>query len=518
MVYIIRVRNLALLGGSGTLGSAVITELLSRKEPFFLSALLLPSDWNKPSIRALAKHYNLKLQPPKIARSEFQIIEVPGLRIVWGDARNREAIRAVISGADWVVNAMALISPAADTQPDLARQVNDEAVQTVIDIICEEPNGAERVGYIHAGSVAQTGSRPPGHHLGRVGDPMNPSLFDHYALTKIEGERRVMESPLQKWVSLRISFIMPTTSSAFFKLFDPIMFHMPPDTRMESVTDRDAAFAVVQCMEQPPESSFWRRAYNIGGGPDMRSVAIEYLEDVFSQLGLDWKRCTKRNWYALKNFHLQFYADSKIANDYLSFWRDDLDTLRDSLRKSLKWHHRLFRWLNLHFSPFRTLSHFFTSRALGNLAETHPNSPRYWYLQNMETRIQAFFESRDKYESIGDWDDTPVINIDHNHPVQLFQHGVLEHKPVYFTDEVITAAIFRGGFCEVPVAPVQAHEAINWICAFGHSFTLKLNTVLHGGHWCPECTRSDNQDLRAQVDRFFGQAWYAALGKGDSIL
>lgn len=507
-------KKIAFFGASGTMGRAALSALLSERKAFALSLLLLPTDWKKREIRLVAKRFGLKLRAPRISQEEFQITEAPGLRIVWGYAQNKSAVEAVIAGADWVLNTMALISPAADTQPQLAREVNDEAVQTIIDAICREPDGATRIGYIHTGSVAQTGNRPPGFHIGRVGDPMNPSLFDNYAVTKIDGERRVMESPLQKWVSLRMSFIMPTNQAELLRLFDPIMFHMPPDTRMESVTDRDAGFALVRCMDQPANSTFWRNAYNIGGGPGMRSVAIDYLDDVFSQLGLNWKKCTDRNWYALQNFHLQFYEDSKIANDYLNFWRDDLGSFRKSLSDSMKWYVRVFAWLNKTSYFFEKVSNFITHYFLNRLSEGHVNSPRYWYLNDVDERIQAFFGGKEAYEAIREWDE-PAVNTDHDFPAQRFTHGLREGQSQYSAKEVHSAARFRGGHCEVPKnsSTVSRFTPITWTCAFGHTFVLKVNTVFHGGHWCPECTRTWNGDERAKIDRFFGQAWYAATRK-----
>lgn len=504
--------KIAFFGASGTMGRAALSVLLAERKALTLSLLLLPADWKKREIRTLAKRFGLKLRAPRISQDEFATTEVPGLRIVWGYAQNKNAVRATIAGSDWVLNTMALISPAADTQPLLAREVNDDAVQTIIDAICDEPDGAKRIGYVHTGSVAQTGNRPPGFHLGRIGDPMNPSVFDNYAVTKIDGERRVMESPLKKWVSLRMSFIMPTDQGELLRLFGPIVFHMPPDTRIESITDRDAGFALVQCMNQESDSSFWRRAYNIGGGPGMRSVAIEYLDDVFSQLGLDWMRCTARNWYAVQNFHLQFYADSAVANEYLNFWRDDLKSFRESLAASMKWYVKVFTWLNKNFSPFRDLSHSITHRLLKRLAEKHPNSPRYWYLHGNQERLQAFFGNKTVYENIAGWHDPPV-NTDHDLPATLFQHGLTPGRSHYLAEEVKAAANFRGGHCEVPSQSVSTFTPITWTCAFGHTFVLKVNTVFHGGHWCPECTRAWNGNLRAKIDQFFGQAWHAATGK-----
>jgi len=48
----------------------------------------------------------------------------------------------------------------------------------------------------------------PPIHWGRVGDPIKPSIFDYYAVSKIASERLVIESRLEYWVSLRQTGIM----------------------------------------------------------------------------------------------------------------------------------------------------------------------------------------------------------------------------------------------------------------------------------------------------------------------
>jgi hypothetical protein len=48
---------------------------------------------------------------------------------------------------------------------------------------------------------------------------------------------------------------------------------------------------------------------------------------------------------------------------------------------------------------------------------------------------------------------------------------------------------------------------VAWVCAFGHEFAARPNTVLKGGHWCPECTPPDWDYKRiAARNPFFKQA------------
>ena len=36
----------------------------------------------------------------------------------------------------------------------------------------------------------------------------------------------------------------------------------------------------------------------------------------------------------------------------------------------------------------------------------------------------------------------------------------------------------------------SVYKPLVWKCAFGHTFKATPNTVLRGGHWCPECMPS----------------------------
>ena len=174
-------------------------------------------------------------------------------------------------------------------------------------------------------TVAATGDRPPPIHWGRVGDPLKPSIFDFYAVTKIAGERIVLESHIQHWAVLRMTFIMPTRFEALLRLRDPIMFHMPIQAFMENISSSDAGYGMANVLDIPDDSDFWRRVYNMGGGPGMRITAAEYQNLAVQLLGLSGiQAVSERKWFALRNFHMQFYFDSGLTNSYLHYWREDM--------------------------------------------------------------------------------------------------------------------------------------------------------------------------------------------------
>lgn len=492
------------------MGFEAFKELWRRRAEFDISILVLPSERRAGKFRRFEAAVGMA-ETPAAAASETVVTEGLGLRIVWGDATDPVATAATVEGADAVLNTMAYISPQADYRPELARAVNRDAVALILQAIKGEPDGRERIRYLHTGSVAQTGNRPVGIHMGRVGDPMKPSVYDYYALTKIAGERLVLESDLKLWASLRMTFIMPTNFKELFALLDPISFHMPLDARMENITARDAGRGLVNALDLPAESDFWRRAYNMGGGQEMRTTAYQYLADNYRNLGVRWEASAERNWFALRNFHMQYYEDSAVTNDYLNYQRDTLQTHRQAIEGSMPLHMRLLGFLADRLPAVRRMAERRAHAMLSELAKEHRNSPLYWYRQRNEARITAFFGGFDAFEAIPGWGvDMPDLRPDA--PWRRLDHGYDETKPLLELADLVEAAAFRGGSCLEHEWEGDPYAHLNWVCSQGHEFTARPYTVLGAGHWCPLCVESWDGGARARTDQHFAQVWYADHG------
>ena len=164
----------------------------------------------------------LFLLPSKKHRRKFRKYEHE-LKIVWGDVLNREDVVEACRGIDWCLHPMAFISPAADRHPEMAEKVNARGTQYQVEAI--EAENPDHIRLVHIGTVAEYGDRLPPVQVGRTGDPVVPSIFDHYAISKVKGELAVMQSKIKHRVSLRQTFIM---IPELFSLTDPIMFLHPP--------------------------------------------------------------------------------------------------------------------------------------------------------------------------------------------------------------------------------------------------------------------------------------------------
>ncbi|MBD3186966.1 NAD(P)-dependent oxidoreductase [Candidatus Bathyarchaeota archaeon] len=491
-----------LAGASGSMGFEAFKHLWERRDEFDLVLLQRPSNKNKKLFKKYEKKSGITCIPGN------GVVECAGLKIVWGDATNHDDVVEACSDVDWVLCPMAFISPAADRNPTLAARVNTGAIKSIVRAIEARDGGAEHVKLILIGSVAETGDRLPPIHHGRIGDPMKPSMFDFYATTKIRGERIVMESDIKHWATLRQTFIMiPDIMS----LQDPIMFHQPINSFMENNTARDAGRGLINCLDIPDDSDFWRRTYNMGGGPSCRITYLEFLDGMFSMLGLNYKNIMERKWFALRNFHMQYFDDSHVLNEYINNWGDSMaDFFKmawDNLPKGLKFVARLCQ----RFKRFRKLVERATRKRLIKMARCADGTLG-WYENNNEMRLTAFYGSREAFESIPGWDEN-MPQLDPEPEWHRLDHGYDEGKEMLDLEDLQGAARYRGGQLLSATWSGDMFETLAWECAFGHEFEAKPNTILKGGIWCPECLPPPwNFGEIAKQNQFFAQVWYPNHG------
>jgi len=495
--------RVVLFGASGTMGHQAFKELWHRRERYDVVILLRPSPKNRALFGPYAQQAGIPIADVKGA------FHGNGLTILWGDATNYPDVEEAVRGADWVLDAMACISPQADYHPEMAKAVNTDAIRHIVRAIESQPGGAERVRLIYTGTVAETGDRLPPIHWGRVGDPLKPSIFDYYAVTKVAGERAVLESNIRHWASLRMTFIMPVSYQESVSLQDPIAFHMPINACMENVSDRDAGYGLVNCLDVPDQSDFWRRVYNMGGGPSMRCTAYEFMNRTYRLNGLSGvEACSERRWYALRNFHMQYYEDSSVLNAYLHYWRDSLEDYWRAVAASMPFGMQLLSQLCRHVALIRKQAERKTYSIMKHMAEDHRNGSAYWYAHRNDMRISAFFKDYATYEAIPDWGvDMPPLDPDTSW--HRLDHGYDESKARLDLDDLRAAARFRGGECLSPAWDGNWYATLAWKCAFGHEFSGKPYTILKAGHWCPDCVPPPwDYDEQARRNPFFAQVWY----------
>jgi len=453
------------------MGGAAFKELRTRKDKYHTVLILRPSKVNKKNFK------------------EYENEE--GVVIVWGDLTKFEDVKKAVTGCDYVLHPAAFIAPEADAHPQVAKAVNTGGAINLVNAIKEQPNGGDNIRFVNIGTVAEYGDRLPPIHMVKVGDPFKPSVGDFYATTKIAGERAVIESGLKWWASMRQTFIcIPNLMS----LMDPIAFHQPPRTCIEFITAEDTGFGLVETMKCPDD--FYGRVYNIGGGPACRVTYFDFLERTFRLFGLDAEKIMPRNWFGIRNFHCNWWADSDVLNNYTHHQRHSFEDYMKVVEKNA--------------SPFLRYGGKLGGKIPGvhslvrELVMKRYADPLHWIQKNEVEKIKAFFGSREAWENIGSWKD-----YDHSKP------GTERVIKPYEGNDWNELAKSRGGQCLKPDSKDPTVKT-KWKCGFGHEFEATPRLV-RTGHWCPQCTPPAwHWDEIAKVDPLFASVWYPNHSKDEN--
>lgn len=448
-------KTIFLTGATGTMGWAGLQELLKRTDRFRVVVLARKS---KKNIR--------KLQPL-----------MDKIKVVWGDLTHYEDVLAGVTGADYVLHVGGMVSPAADYFPKQTMFVNVTAAKNVVKAILAQPN-ANEIKTVYIGSVAQTSNRPVPIHWGRTGDPLRTSVFDYYAISKIRAERIFAESGLKHWVSLRQSGIL---SPEILNNFDPIMFHVPIHDVLEWTTVEDSGRLLANVCDDNLPDNFWNHFYNISSGPGYRMTNYDFEKRVLAACSCPPpEKIFEANWFALKNFHGEYYLDADILENILHF--RSYIPVDEYFAKMSEQIPRIYKLAKI-------VPAFILKMVMRRLANTKEYGTQWWIKHNNEEKIKAYYGSLEAWKAIPDWahqnwsqpaDEEAAIHIN---------HGYDESKPLQelSIEELQAAAAFRGGQLLSDSYSGNPAERLVWECHRGHRFQASPVLILEGGHWCPDC-------------------------------
>lgn len=471
-------KTIFLTGVTGTMGHAGLQEFVQRLDRFNITLLARPSKINKSKLAAYAGE--------------------KGIRIVWGDLTNYEDVLNGVAGADYVLHVGGMVSPAADYYPKKTRQVNISAAENIVCAVKSQPN-ADQIKVVYIGSVAQTGHRNAPVHWGRTGDPICPSVYDHYAISKTVAERLFVESGIRYWVCLRQTGIL--CPELLLKGSDPITFHVPINGVLEWATAEDSGRLLAQVCEEGVPDEFWNRFYNISSGSSYRLTNYEFECKLLKAISCPSpEKIFETNWFALRNFHGQWYTDADLLEDYLHFRSNQpCDEYFRWMAKRVPWYFHLSK-IAPSFIIKRMMKVIASKKGLGTLNWIKTRNPH---------RISAYFGSYEAWQAIPGWD-----VVDKSRPSEkpaFLSHGYDESKPVseWNIKDMQQAAAFRGGKCiSADMAKGDRFTPLEWKCQAGHPFKASPTLILLGGHWCPDCLPTPwNYDEIAKRNPFLSQVW-----------
>lgn len=459
-------------GATGIMGQETMKQLLSRNNRFKVRILARPSEKNK----TLLKKYIC-----------------PSLEIVWGDMADYDTIKKCVDGSDYVLHIGAMVSPAADKYPEQTLYTNIGSTLNIIKAIKEQPD-PDKVHFAYVGTVAMTGSRLEPVHFGRVGDPMNPSIHDYYAVSKVFSEAALFDSGLKYWVSIRQTGQHPSAEGAGE---EPIIFHQPPNNVLEWSTSIESGICMANLCEDWVDESFWRKAYNLSSGKEYRTATWELAGMSLDPMGIKYEDVYDMADLARFNFHGQYYTDSDVLDEYLHFrcipgsvyWGQ----VRAEMERMMK--NPMIAAMMPTAEAMRAHNKEIAAKRMGPV----------WMEENNETDwVNAFF---------GSWENKhnpPQMKLHHPSEEETYlDHGYDEKKGIanLDADDLKKAAEYRGGSYEESDVK-DIYTPVQWKCAFGHEFKMSVNAVLQGGHWCPECLRKTWAYPKiARKNPFYAQVW-----------
>ena len=415
----IGVKTVCITGATGTMGLETVKRFLARRDRFKLKLLIFDSKKDRRIIAPYKRNKNVQ--------------------VFYGNLKDADLVEKCVEGSDFVLHIGAMVSPLADKYPEETMQVNLGSTLHIIEAIKKQAN-ADEIGLVYIGTVGMTGCRRDPIHWGRVGDPIKGSMFDYYSTSKIASERAVFESGLKKWVSLRQSGMLP-----FVRDLSPILFHQNLNNVLEWTTAEESGLLMANICEDWIPDSFWRKAYNIGGGEKWRLTLWQMLDMYFGGLGLDYTAFMDPRDLGIYNFHGQWYTDSDQLNEITKFrYLNPEDYFRREMGVI-----RLVRQLPLlrRFIPDER-----KMKQMMMAPSREPGGTRWMFENNQEAWINSFFGSREEQRQIKSWEEGYARYVPSSIPCYL-DHGYDERNRLLSLTSPISRAPRNSGAghaCRLP--------------------------------------------------------------------
>ena len=496
----------ALFGVPGNMGTKVVETLL--KEDYISRINLLVHD--KKGIKKIIH---------KIKKSKKEY------RIVYGTVANVNTVKAVITGADYLVNMAAVIPPSSDKNPQSAIEANEIGPQVIVQAF--KDLGDKQPKLIHISTIGLYGDRSYKHPFAEVGDPLLISPFDIYSLTKMRGEYTVIESDIQNWVVLRQAAML-YDAMLMKNMSDGLMFHTCFNAPLEWSNAQDSAYLIRNILRRDMNcelnvDNFWKHVFNIAGGEESRVFGYDTFKLGFGTMGAKVEDFFDTNYNSIRNFHGEWYSDGYKLNDMFEYQHMSIVDFWNNVAKK----HPYFKLAKL--CPRKLLKKAVVGRLLKD-----SNAPFYWKEHNDEARMYAYFGGIDAFNSIEkDWDKFGVISnnktpdgkdIDflelRKNPTRLDHFFDIDMDRKEVTIDILRkVAEARGGkLITEDFAKGDIYRKVEWETCDGVRFESRPHSVLFCGHWHNISYEKYAWDFDhlAKSDKISAQIWYDSHSKDEN--
>jgi nucleoside-diphosphate-sugar epimerase len=209
------------------------------------------------------------------------------MEVRWGDITRPDSVGAALEGAEAVVHLAAILPPAADQDPELARRVNVGGTRVLVDLL---KGKGGRLPFVYPSSIVVFGATP------EAAEPLHPDRNlphpeEPYAETKWECEKLIGQSGIDH-VILRLSAAFDLDPGAL-----KLIYRLPLENRIEFCHPDNTILALLNAVRN--FKAVRGKTLVICGGPSERMTYGQMLGGALGVLGLPLPPAGRfsRKWY-----------------------------------------------------------------------------------------------------------------------------------------------------------------------------------------------------------------------------
>lgn len=239
------------------------------------------------------------------------------LKKIWGDTRDRQAVKRAVGDNQAVIHLAFVIPPESEKNPEKAWDINVEGTKNVISAIKDSEVSPKM---IFASSVSVYGistENPPR----KCTDPVQPT--DSYSHHKVVCEHLIRISKI-RYSILRLGAIL----SLDLTELDPLLFQVPLDNRIELIHIDDAARAFAGSVDT---DDILGKTLLIGGGKKCQMLQKDFIKRVLDVIGIGM---LPKDAFSLKAFYID-WLDTSLSQELLDYQYKGLDDYIEDLKGAL---------------------------------------------------------------------------------------------------------------------------------------------------------------------------------------